>query len=125
MSIERIHSDLGSFSESVVVGGAGRWIHVAGMVGFDADGKVTGDVATQTERTFDAIERILAKSGAGLGDLVKMSVFLTDLGDYGTFGEVRAKRFGDVLPASAAVEVSGLLLGAAVEIEATAFLPEG
>jgi 2-iminobutanoate/2-iminopropanoate deaminase len=124
MSIERIPSDLGSFSESVVVGGPGRWIHVAGMVGFDADGKVTGDIATQTERTFDVIERILAKSGAGLDDVVKMSVFLTDLGEYGTFSEVRAKRFGDTLPVSAAVEVSGLLLGAAIEIEAVAFLGE-
>ena len=56
MATEYIPSDLGSFSESVVVGGPGRWIHVAGMVGFDAEGKVSGDTATQAERTFDLIE---------------------------------------------------------------------
>jgi len=125
MSIERNPSSLGSFSESVLVTGPGRWIHVAGMVGLDEDGKVEGDVAAQTARTFDLIEGILARSGAGLADVVKMSVFLTDLGEYGAFSAVRAERFGETLPASAAVEVSGLLLGAAVEIEVVAFLDEG
>lgn len=122
MSIERIPSDLGSFSESVIVTGPGRWIHVAGMVGFDAEGKVEGDITVQTERTFDVIESILAKSGAGLGDIVKMGVFLTDLDDYAAFSAVRAGRFGAEPPVSAAVEVAKLLLGAAVEIEVVAFL---
>ena len=48
---------------AVAVGGPGRWIHVAGQVRMDADGKVEGDLATQTHATLDHIARILGKLG--------------------------------------------------------------
>jgi 2-iminobutanoate/2-iminopropanoate deaminase len=125
MSIERVPSDFASFSDVVAVDGPGRWIHVSGQVGMDADGKVEGDLAAQTNATFDHIERALGKVGAGMGDVVKITVYLTSLDDYASFSAVRAERFGDTLPASAAVQVAGLLLGAEVEIDALAFVPEG
>ena len=125
MSIERIPSDFASYSDAVSVTGPGRWIHVAGQVGMDADGKVEGDLATQSHATFDHIERILAKAGAEMSDVVKIGVFLTKLDDYAAFSAVRAERFGDDLPASAAVQVAGLLLDAEIEIEAVAFVAEG
>ena len=125
MTIEHYPSDLGSFSEAVATSGAGRWINVSGMVGFGNDGKVvSGGIAAETEATLDAIERILAKAGASLGDIVRMGVFMTDLGDYAEFSRVRAERFGEHPPASAAVQVAGLLLGARIEIDAVAFVPE-
>jgi 2-iminobutanoate/2-iminopropanoate deaminase len=125
MSIERIPSDFASYSNAVSVSGPGRWIQVAGQVGMDAEGKVHGDLRAQTHATFDHIERILAQAGAGMDDVVKISVFLTSLDEYGVFSEVRSERFGEVLPASAAVQVAGLLLGAEIEIEAVAFVAEG
>lgn len=125
MSIERIPSDFASYSDAVAVGGPGRWIHVAGQVGMDADGKVEGDLATQTHKTLDHVERALGKFGASLADVVKITVYLTSLDDYASFSKVRAERFGEDLPASAAVQVADLLLGSEVEIEAVAFLPEG
>jgi 2-iminobutanoate/2-iminopropanoate deaminase len=126
MSIERIPSSFAptSFADAVAVAGPGRWIHVAGQVGMDADGKVEGDLAAQTHATLDHVERVLAKAGATLADVVKITVYLTSLDDYGAFSAVRSERFGEVLPASAAVQVAGLLLGAEVEIEALAFLEE-
>ncbi len=124
MSIERVPSDFASYSDLVAVDGPGRWIHVAGQVGMDADGKVEGDLEAQTNATLDHIERILGKVGAGLGDVVKITVYLTSFDDYGAFSKVRAERFGDKLPASAAIGVAGLLLGAEVEIEAVAFVAE-
>jgi 2-iminobutanoate/2-iminopropanoate deaminase len=124
MSIERVPSDFASYSDVVAVGGPGRWIHVAGQVGMDADGKVEGDLAAQSHATLDHIERILAKVGAGLSDVVKITVYLTSLEDYASFSKVRAERFGEVLPASAAVCVADLLLDAEIEIEAVAFVPE-
>jgi 2-iminobutanoate/2-iminopropanoate deaminase len=125
MSIERYPSDLGSFSESVATSGPGRWIHVSGMIGFGEGGKVVeGGVAAETAATFDVIEGILERAGAGLTDIVRMGVFMLDLGEYGEFSQARAERFGDELPASAAVQVAGLLLGARIEIDAVAFVPE-
>jgi 2-iminobutanoate/2-iminopropanoate deaminase len=124
MPIERVPSNFAptSFADAVAVSGPGRWIHVAGQVGMDADAKVEGDLATQANVTFDHIERILAGSGAGLADVVKLTVFLTSLDDYGSFSRVRSERFGENLPASSAVQVAGLLLGAEIEIEAVAFV---
>lgn len=122
MSIERVPSSFASFSDAVAVSGPGRWIHVAGQVGMDADGKVEGDLATQTHATLDHIERILGGLGGGLSDIVKLTVFLTSLDEYATFSAVRSERFGETLPASSAVQVAGLLLGSAIEIEAVAYL---
>jgi len=124
LSIERIPSDFASYSDVVAVGGPGRWIQVAGQVGMDADGKVEGDLAAQTHATLDNVEKALAKVGADLTDVVKIVVYLTSLDDYASFSKVRAERFGDVLPASAAVQVAGLLLDAEIEIEALAFLAD-
>jgi 2-iminobutanoate/2-iminopropanoate deaminase len=125
MSIERYPSAFAptSFADAVAVEGPGRWIHVSGQVGMDADGKVEGDLAAQSHRTIDHVERALAEAGAALSDVVRIVVYLTSLDDYGAFSAVRSERFGDSLPASAAVQVAGLLLGAAIEIEAVAFVP--
>jgi 2-iminobutanoate/2-iminopropanoate deaminase len=124
MTIERVPSTLASFSDAVTVAGPGRWIHVAGQVALDAEGKVSGDLAGQTNVTLDHIERILNGVGADLSHVVRITVYLTGLDDYAEFSRVRAERFGDSLPASAAVQVAGLLLVALVEIEAVAFVAE-
>jgi 2-iminobutanoate/2-iminopropanoate deaminase len=125
MSIERYPSAFAptSFADAVAVDAPGRWIHVSGQVGMDEDGKVEGDLAAQSHRTIDHLERILAEAGAALSDVVRIVVYLTSLDEYAAFSAVRSERFGDSLPASAAVQVAGLLLGAAIEIEAVAFVP--
>jgi 2-iminobutanoate/2-iminopropanoate deaminase len=122
MTIERVPSTFASFSDAVTVEGPGRWIHVAGQVAMDADAKVSGNLAEQTNVTLDHIERILNGVGANLSHVVKVTVYLTRLDDYAEFSRVRAERFGDSPPASAAVQVAGLLLGALIEIEAVAFV---
>lgn len=122
--IERYASDFGGFSEVVVSEGPGRWLHIAGQVGLGDDGAVVaGGIAAETARTFDHIERILGRVGADLSHLVSISVYLTDLSEYGEFARVRQERLGAHLPASAAVEVGGLLLEARVEIDAVGFVP--
>ncbi len=121
--IERYPSSFASFSEAVAVEGPGRWIQIAGQVGMDDDGKVEGDMAQQTHRTIDHLERIVRRAGGELSDIVRITVYLTGLEDYADFSRVRAERFGEHLPASAAVQVAGLLLGAAIEIDAVAFVP--
>jgi enamine deaminase RidA (YjgF/YER057c/UK114 family) len=126
MTIERIPSSFASFSETVSVSGPGTWIQIAGQVGFNeaGDGVVDGGVGPQSQVIFDQIEGLLAKSGADLSHVVKLNVFMTDLGEYGEFSAVRTERFPADPPASAAVGVADLLLGAAIEIDGVAFLPD-
>ena len=127
MSIIRVPSDFGAFSELVVVPtSGGRWVHIAGQVALDGSGAavVPGGVAAQSSVIFDRIERLLGEVGGELRDVVKLNAFLTDLSTYGEFGAVRAARFAVDPPASAAVGVADLLLGAGIEIDGVAFVAD-
>lgn len=125
MSIERLTTNPASgFSDAVTSVGPGRLIHVAGTVGFGPDGKVVdGGMGAEARATFDNIERTLAEVGASMSDIVKINAFVTTLDDYPDYAAARAERFGEQLPASATVQVAGLLVGAHIEIDAVAFLP--
>jgi len=126
MSIERLTSNPASgFSDAVSTVGPGRLIHVAGNVGFGADGKVVpGGMGAEAAATLDNIERTLAQAGADMSHVVKINAFVTNLEEYPEYAKVRAERFGEQLPASATVMVAGLLVGAHIEIDAVAFVPE-
>ncbi len=126
MSIARVPSGFGQFSETVAVPGGGTWIHIAGQVGFDETGKAVteGGVAAESHAIFDQIEAHLGQSGADLSHMVKLNVFMTDLSEYGEFSAVRAERFPADPPASAAIGVADLLLGARIEIDGVAFVPD-
>jgi 2-iminobutanoate/2-iminopropanoate deaminase len=125
MSIERLTTNPASgFSDAVTTFGPGRLIHVAGNVGFGVDGKVVaGGMGAEAEATFDNIERTLQEAGAEFSHIVKINAFVTNLEEYPDYAKVRARRFGDQLPASATVQVAGLLVGACIEIDAVAFIP--
>lgn len=120
MPLERIPGpDGASFSAAVTAAGPGRFVHVSGQL---APG---GDLAEQAAGCFDRIEAVLAEAGATLRDVVSIRAYLTSLDSYADYARVRRERFGDALPASAAVQVAGLLEGGLVEIEAVAFVPAG
>lgn len=124
MSPTRYPLDGATYSDAVSVEGTGRWVYVAGQVALGEDGAlIEGGARDQASRTFDHVERALARAGATLADVVKITVYLTNLAEYADFAAVRGERFGDEPPASAAVAVSDLLFGAAVEIDAVAFVP--
>jgi enamine deaminase RidA (YjgF/YER057c/UK114 family) len=127
MSIERLTTNpAAGFADAVTTVGSGRVVYVSGSVGFGPEGKVVdGGVGPESAATFDNIERTLQAAGAKLSDVVKINAFITDLDEYPAYAAVRAERFGEQLPASATVEVAGLLVGAHIEIDAVAFIPEG
>jgi 2-iminobutanoate/2-iminopropanoate deaminase len=127
MSIERLVNNPGSgFAEAVTTVGPGRVVYVSGCVGFGADGKVVeGGMGAEAAATFDNIERALQQSGADFSQIVKINAFVTNLDGYADYAAVRSERFGEKLPASATVQVAGLLVGAQIEIDAVAFIPEG
>ena len=125
MTIERIPAATGgSYSDAVSVGGTGRWIHVSGQVAFGPDGSVSGDMYEQANGCFDHIERALGGVGAGLEHVVRITTFVTTLDDYAGFARARGERFSAAPPASATVQVAGLLVGASIEIDAVAFVPD-
>ena len=101
----------------------GDLVFVAGQLGLEPGGAtVEGDIATQTDQALRNLSAILAEAGSSMGNLVKTSVFLTDLGDFAAMNEVYARHVGDRPPARSTFEVAGLPSGALVEIEAVAHL---
>jgi enamine deaminase RidA (YjgF/YER057c/UK114 family) len=126
MSIERLTTNpAAGFADAVTSVGPGRVVYVSGNVGFGSDGKVVaGGMGAEATATFDSIERTLRAAGADFSQIVRITAFITNLDEYPAYAAVRAERFGDQLPASATVQVAGLLVGAHIEIDAIAFVPE-
>jgi len=104
---------------------AGDLLFVSGCVPVDADGNlVAGDVVAQTQQVFRNIALVLEAAGVGFADVVKVTVFLTDIGDRAAVNAVRQEVFGASRPASTLVEVSRLAIpGALIEVEAIAHVP--
>jgi 2-iminobutanoate/2-iminopropanoate deaminase len=101
---------------------AGDWLICSGQVG-QKDGSLVGDgVAGQLTQAIANLAALLEQEGAGLNRVVKTTVFLTDIGDYRAMNEAYVTAFGDHRPARSAVAVAGLPLGAAVEVEAWAWV---
>ncbi|HEY3206858.1 MAG TPA: Rid family detoxifying hydrolase [Gaiellaceae bacterium] len=100
---------------------AGEFVFVSGQLGLKPDhGEITGGIEEQTEQVFANLAAILAEAGTSLDRLVKTTVYLADLGDFGAMNEVYARHVGASPPARATVEVAALPSGALVEIEAIA-----
>jgi enamine deaminase RidA (YjgF/YER057c/UK114 family) len=92
----------------------------------DPEGRLVGgdDVAAQARQALENVRATLAAAGAGPQDVVKVTVYLTDVDDRPLINPVRQEFFGDTRPASTLVEISRLAIpGAKVEIEAVAVLP--
>jgi 2-iminobutanoate/2-iminopropanoate deaminase len=102
---------------------AGDLVFVSGVVPVDADGKLVGgdDVVAQARRVFENMGAVLAAAGCSFADVVKVTVFLTDIDDRARINPVRQEVFGEARPASTLVEISRLAVpGAKVEVEAVA-----
>jgi 2-iminobutanoate/2-iminopropanoate deaminase len=101
-------------------------LFVSGVVPVDENGELVGgdDVVEQARVVFEGLRRVLAAAGAGPKDVVKVTLFLTDVDDRPAINPIRQEFFGDTRPASTLVEVSRLAIpGAKLEVEAVAVLP--
>jgi 2-iminobutanoate/2-iminopropanoate deaminase len=106
---------------------AGELLFVSGCVPVDREGNLVGgdDVVAQAKRVFENIGSVLSAARAGPGDVVKVTIFLTDIDDRPKINPVRQEFFGETRPASTLVEVSRLAIpGAKIEVEAVAILPD-
>ncbi len=114
------------YSQGIDVTGT-RMVFASGQVPVDpVTGALDGeDVATQTRRALANLRAVLEAGGASLQDVVKTTVFLTDLAaDFGAMNAVYAEVFGGHAPARSTVGVAALPLGARVEIEAVAVVED-
>jgi 2-iminobutanoate/2-iminopropanoate deaminase len=109
-----------SFSHAVI---AGDFVHVAGSLGTlgDTTELVEGGVGPETTQTIRNIERILEATGLGLGDVVKMNVYLSDIADFQVMNDAYTEAIGDSPPARITVGGVDLALGGAVEIDCVAY----
>ena len=86
--------------------------------------KVEGGIEKETRQTLDNVKNILEAAGSSFNDVVKVTVYLTDMNDFKVVNEIYGQYFAKPYPARAAVEVSGLAKDAKVEIQATAIRDE-
>lgn len=112
---------IGPYSQAVKVGNV---LYTSGQIALDpATGNlVDGDFAAQAKRVFKNLEAVLAAGGAGFGNVVKATVYLTDLANFVTLNEIYAAYFGETKPARSTVGVAQLPKGGLVEIDLIAIL---
>jgi len=104
---------------------AGDFIYVSGQVPLDESKQVVGeDIETQTIYTLEKIDALLAKAGAHLSDVVKTTVFLTDMKNFSRMNEAYGKKFKDNYPCRSCIEVGQLPAPVLIEIEVVAYLPK-
>lgn len=113
---------IGSYSAGVTTG---HLVFTAGQLGMDpASGElVEGGIQAQTRQALNNLKAVLEAAGSGLERVIKTTVFLNDIGEFGLMNEVYGTFFTKNFPARSAFQVAALPKGAAVEIEAVALLP--
>lgn len=112
---------IGPYAQAVRAGGL---LFMSGQIPLAPDTMemAAGGIEAQTRQVFENLSAVAAAAGAGLGDAVKLTIFLTDLGDFAAVNAVMAEYFSDPLPARATVQVAALPKGAMVEVEAVLLL---
>ena len=117
---------IGPYSQAIAAGG---WLFCSGQIPLDpATGQIVGagDAAAQAEQVLKNLAAVVTAAGGTMGDAVKVTIFLKDMGTFAAVNEVYGRHFpGDAPPARATVEVARLPKDVLVEMDLTARLGEG
>lgn len=122
MSKQIIHTEqapaaIGPYSQAVR---AGNTVYFSGQIPLDpATGNlVEGDIEAQARRAFDNLKAVAEAAGGSLGEIVRLGLYLTDLGEFAKVNAVMQDYFQAPFPARSTIEVAGLPKGAAFEVDA-------
>ena len=119
---DKVAEPFGIFSQGVKME---NMVFVSGQVSKNSKGEVVGkgDIRAQTKQCLENLKHVLEAGGATLDNVVKVTVYVTDMEDLRAIHEVRAEYFKEKYPASTLVEVNGLATqGCMIEIEAIAII---
>jgi 2-iminobutanoate/2-iminopropanoate deaminase len=125
MNREIVHTDnapaaVGPYSQAVKIN---NLVFTAGRIGLNPHtGEMAVGLETQTKQVLANIEAVLSAAGTDMASIIKTTIFLTDMADFGTVNAIYADAFDAAPPARSTVAVAALPLGALVEIEAIASL---
>ena len=110
---------VGPYSTATIAGGI---IYLSGMIGIDpaVQKPVEGGTLAQAKQAFENIKTVLGEMGATLEDVLKTTVYLTDIGEFGEVNKLYAQYFGPDFPARTCVEVSHLPMGLSIKVECIA-----
>lgn len=119
---ERAPKPIGPYSQGIIA--EGKFLFVSGQIPINpATGElVTGDIEEQAEQALKNLLAVVEAAGGSAENVVKVTVYIRDMGNYARFNEVYNRYFSESKPARAVVEVSNLPKGVDVEIEAIAVL---
>ena len=107
---------IGTYSQAVKVG---ETVYLAGQIGLDPETmKMVDGIDAQIERVFENILAVVSETGGTVDEIVKVNVYLTDLGNFAKFNEIMARYFTGPYPARVVVGVAALPRGALVEVDA-------
>ena len=122
ISTDQAPGAVGPYSQGVKIG---DFVYTAGQIALDpASGEIIeGGITEQTRRVMNNLSAILEAAGTSLDNVVKTTVFLQDMGQFGEMNSEYGRHFSGQPPARSTVEVAKLPLGVLVEIEAIAIIP--
>ena len=121
ISTDQALAAVGPYSQAII---AGEFVFTAGQIPMDpATGRLLeGDIQEQTRQVLSNVKAVLQAAGTSLDKVVKVTVFLQDMGDFKAMNEVYAEFFIQAPPARSAIQAAALPLGVGVEIEAIALI---
>ena len=121
ISTDRAPQAIGTYSQAVR---AGNTVYLSGQIALDPATMtlVDGDIDAQIRRVFDNLAAVAEAAGGGFRNVVKLNVFLTDLGHFARVNDIMAEYFQQPYPARAAIGVAALPRGAGVEMDAVLVL---
>ncbi|MDO9123763.1 MAG: RidA family protein [Deltaproteobacteria bacterium] len=118
---EKAPKPIGPYSQAIR---AGNFIFISGQIPIDpkTGELVKGDIRQQTQQVLENIRGVLESQGLGMQDVVKVNIFLKDMGNFNEMNEVYATCFSSSPPARSTVEVAKLPRNSDIEIEAIAYI---
>jgi 2-iminobutanoate/2-iminopropanoate deaminase len=118
---EEAPAAIGPYSQAIIANGM---VFTAGQIALDPSGELVGDgdITAETTQALTNLQAVLEAAGAGLDSVIKTTVFLQDMDDFGAMNAVYAQFFTAPFPARSAVEAAKLPKGVQVEVEAVALL---